>query len=873
MRLITRILAARISTKIVLPYLLLALLLAAAVALVAARLTAGSLEDRLSNRLIEAGQATSDGLVAVEDRQIEELRTVAFTEGVPEAVAAGDTARLEALLRPIWANAGLRALVIFDASGAPLLSWRRAPGAGPGEQPASQPLSDLEAWWPARQILGGQSDAFGDKFSAFREGSLWTAAPIKADGALIGGAMVATPLDELLPWLQARSQASITSFYDGRGVAVATTQIVAGDAIVPAIPVDALRDLVVARAEPEPGHIQDTAAISGRDYQVAYSPLRVRRAMDGFFSVALPRSFIISTWEEQRTPILALSLALLGAVVAVGTLVARQITVPLAELVTTARAVARGDLQRRSEVRSRDELGLLARAFNQMTGRLLHLYETSRDLGAQHRIDDILAQTARSVERLAPGAVTLVALRELSGWRLASGACDEGLEARLPLGLLPDDPTLAALARRAEGMTVAPADARRLRGLGLPDEFAEICYTSLSAQGQLLGLLVLAHRERGAFPSGALEPLAAIAGMAAAALHNVRLYDEVEREGMRRDAILRGIADAVIVCDARGRVALMNPAAEALLEVRDWQQRRYSFAQLPLVHDVEAAALIHAEGRVERYRSAGRTLSASFATLPGDDGGEVIVLRDISDAAALDRAKTDLIALISHELRTPLTAIRSASDMLCKGIGGTLPPLQRDLAETALRQSQAMGVLIDKAIMVAGIELGTLELDLQPTGLRTVVEVALGPLRGAAASAGVRLSVDIADGLPLVDADARLLSFAVGQLVDNAIKYGGEGTVQIEGRAHGRGVALTVRDRGPGIPPGRLPHLFERLRRDDNALNAEPRGLGLGLTIVRELVDRQGGKISVESQPGEGATFTIFLRVSQAGSGNPALAA
>lgn len=870
MRLIARIFAARISTRIILPYLLLAVLLAAAVALVAARLTAGSLQDRLSNRLAEAGQATSDGLVAVEDRQIEELRTLAFTEGVADAAAAGDAARLAALLRPIWANAGLRALVVLDAGGAPLVRWARAPGAGPGEPPAPLDAAGLGESWLAGQILAGQRDAFGDKFSAFRDGRLWTAAPLRRDGELAGAVMVATPLDELLPWLQSRSQASITTFYDGRGVAVATTQILAGDAQVPAVPLTALRALLAARAQAEPGHIQDTAAINGRDYQVAYSPLRVRRAMDGFFAVALPRSFIVGAWEAQRAPIIALSVALLAAVVAVGALVARQITLPLAELVRTARAVAGGDLRRRSAVRSRDELGVLARAFDQMTGRLLHLYETSRSLGAQLQVGDILVQTGAAVERLVPGTLTLLALRERGGWRVCTGCFDDALLSQLHLGPIPDDPSLAALAAHAGGMSVAPGDARRLRALRLPAGYAEACYTGLSAQGETLGLLVLLHPQRGAFAGGLLEPLAAIAGMAAAALRNVRLYGEVEREGLRREAILSGIADAVVVCDAAGRVAMMNPAAEELLAVRDWQARRYSFAQLPL-EPLGDAALAPSAGRAARYSAGGRTLSASFAALPGDEGGEVVVLRDISAAAALDQAKTNLIALISHELRTPLTAILSASDMLCKGIGGALPPLQRDLAETSLRQSQAMGVLIDKAVMVAGIELGTLELDVQPTGLRTVVEVAMGPLRGAAAAAGVELRVELDEGLPMVHADARMLSFALGQLLDNAIKYAGEGVVLIEGRAHGGGVALTVRDRGPGIAPERLAGLFERLRRDENALNEAQRGLGLGLALARELVARQGGALSVESAPGEGAAFTMLLRAARDDS--PALAA
>ncbi|NTV66064.1 MAG: hypothetical protein HGA65_21360, partial [Oscillochloris sp.] len=181
MRLLTRILARRISTKIILPYFLLAILLATVVTLLSARFTASSLQDRLNSRLVEVGQATSDGLVAVEDRQIEELRTIAFTVGVAEAVEAGDAVQLAALLRPIWANLNLQTLAIFGSDGQPLLSWQRAAGAGAGDPPVELTLPDAASWWLVRQILDQRADDFGDKFSAFREERLWTTAPIQRD--------------------------------------------------------------------------------------------------------------------------------------------------------------------------------------------------------------------------------------------------------------------------------------------------------------------------------------------------------------------------------------------------------------------------------------------------------------------------------------------------------------------------------------------------------------------------------------------------------------------------------------------------------------------------------------------------------------------
>ncbi|HET9224845.1 MAG TPA: ATP-binding protein, partial [Roseiflexaceae bacterium] len=643
----------------------------------------------------------------------------------------------------------------------------------------------------------------------------------------------------------------------------ATTQIVAGDALVPAVPAEVFGELASARGEPGLAHVQSIMALNGRDYQFAYSPLRVRRNMNGFFAVALPRSFIVDTWATERLQLALLALLTIAAVVGVGVLVSRRITRPLRDLVDTARAVSGGELRRRSGLASHDELGLLARTFNQMTERLLHLYETSRDLSARTQVGAILAQARTAVQPLVGGASVMALLEDQDGWRVYVGDdADDKLRAVRNMRV-EDEAAVLALAKRGERPNVVPADARRLRALRLPPGLGEVCYISLMVQGRLIGLLFLLHEQRDVFGESIKEPLAAVAGMVATSLHNTRLYMEVQQEGDRRRAILESIADGVLVCDAQRNVVLMNPAAEGLLQVHDWQRRRYHFNQLPLVPIVDTNALLAADGQIQaRYEAHGQILRASSAVLASSAealAGEVIVLHNISAEAALDQAKTDLIAMISHELRTPLTAIQGASDMLAKGIGGALTPLQFELADTARRQTQAMSALIDKAVMVASIETGSLELDISPTGLEVVVGTACASMRDMAVAAGVELLVDTPQDLPLVLADARMLKVALQQLLDNAIKYGGGAPVRVVARAHGAGVALAVRDYGPGIPAGDLPNLFGRMRRGAGSNNIAPRGMGLGLVITRELIERQGGQISVQSQMGEGSLFSIYL--------------
>jgi signal transduction histidine kinase len=357
-------------------------------------------------------------------------------------------------------------------------------------------------------------------------------------------------------------------------------------------------------------------------------------------------------------------------------------------------------------------------------------------------------------------------------------------------------------------------------------------------------------------------PIAAIASMTATALNNALLYTEIREEGEERRVILESIADGVIVCDAERIVTLMNPAAEALLDLHDWPTRRYNFAQLPLTLLPESGASLAARPHQERYAAHGRILrvtSTGLATTNEGRAGEVIVLHDISDEVALDQAKTNLIAMISHELRTPLTAIQGSVDLLRAGIGGELSTMQAQLVNTALRQTRAMTGLIDKAIIVANVETNTLALDIQPTKLVTVLDNTMRTLQAAVESANVELQIEVSPDLPSVLVDGRMLQIALEEVIDNAIKYGGGAPVAINAYTLDGDVVVAIRDHGPGISSEDQQHLFSSLSRGADTLNAASRGLGLGLVITRELLERQGCAISVQSELGQGSVFSLLL--------------
>jgi signal transduction histidine kinase/HAMP domain-containing protein len=852
----------RISHTIILPYLLLALILSLTVTFLGVRLTVGTLQERLSNRLIEAGQATSDGLVLIEARQLTQLRAMVFTQGVDAALQAADADALEALLYPHWVNEDLATLIAFTVEGAPLLSRQRSPEPDAAAVALELPVPQLDTWWLVQQIVAEERDEYGDKFTAFQDGHLFTVAPVRRSGELVGGLMVGIPIDALLAELQGRSNAGVTTFYNSRGTSVATSQVLVEDFGESDIPPDALTQLEAARIGAEPVHIQSVLTINGRGYQFAYSPLKIRRTTDGFFGVGLSRNFIVDAWARGRLLVLLFGTILIMTVISIGLIIARRITLPLHELLHTARAVTRGDLQRRSHVTSRNELGLLSSAFNHMTGRLLHFYQTSRALNTHFEVAAILSETNAAVQPLVPGTMVLALLKDRESWRCYAGDTTSPLLQAWHTRSVDDVPAVMALMELAEQPVALESTHPALGFLDLPaDAVAELCCATLITQGRLLGLLLLLHPQPETFTRTQLEPLTIVTSMTAAALYNTQLYLEVQAEGNYRRVILESITDGVVVCDTECRVVLMNPAAEKLFDIYDWAWGRYQFDQLPLTPLSQAGAFLGPTMQMHtRYQVNSSVVRLDRMPLSTRIfSGEVIVLQDITDEVAMDQAKTDLVAVISHELRTPLTTIQGAVEMLLMGVGGALPPEQTELVEMASRQTSAMRLLIEKAILVTKIETGALTFELTTLDLRSMIETVVNSLRSAADTAGVELLTELPADLPPVQADTQLLQVALLQLVDNAIKYGAGAPVSIIAGHQENGVSIAVHDGGPGIPAEVVPNLFQRFSRSGESLNAEPRGLGMGLVIARELIERQGGTIGLARTCDQGSVFTIWM--------------
>ncbi len=366
-------LAFPIRSKIIFPYLVLTFLVAIVGTYVVVNLVAGSLDERLTNHLLEAGRVVSDGLAQYEMGHLEAARVVAFTRGLAEAVQAGDAARVNSLASPTAAGLGLECLIITDANGCPILhTLRQADGSYVSPQNAFQPPGITAAILEAGDPKGLPRRGIAQHPIDGRYYYL-TAIPLPLEDQLVGVVVVGTPLDILLAYFKSTSMADVAVYLDGGQVVGTTFAFLEQPTEVPRLleELSISADLYERCLHSTEITLGENVQVRGRWYRLARGPLRVSNDTLGVFGVALPIHFIVQARATSRN-IYALLFALAAvAVIATGYAIAQRITRPLERLVSASRAIAEGDLYHRTDIRSTDEIGILASTFDEMAQRLL----------------------------------------------------------------------------------------------------------------------------------------------------------------------------------------------------------------------------------------------------------------------------------------------------------------------------------------------------------------------------------------------------------------------------------------------------------------------------------------------------------------------
>jgi len=347
-------------------------------------------------------------------------------------------------------------------------------------------------------------------------------------------------------------------------------------------------------------------------------------------------------------------------------------------------------------------------------------------------------------------------------------------------------------------------------------------------------------------------------------LEKRRRIASVEAERDHLGATVASMTEGVLVVGNDGRPQLANPALRQLLGVAPSAATAdiLDLAREPRLVDLIARVLETGEAaavEIERLEPAQRTLALLGSPLAGD-AGVVVLARDLTETERLHQMRRDFVANVSHELKTPLAAIRGYAETLVDGA--------IDERDTALRFSQRildqcrrLGELLDDLLTLSRLESSEPSRARELVGLSALSEEAIELVapRAAAKQISVRLEATSEIEIP---GDSEGLLRLLSNLLDNAVKYNREsGNVTLRLERRGGEALLEVSDSGIGIAPTHLPRIFERFYRVDKGRAREEGGTGLGLAIVKHVAQAHGGRVEVESEPGSGSSFRVWLPI------------
>jgi signal transduction histidine kinase len=510
------------------------------------------------------------------------------------------------------------------------------------------------------------------------------------------------------------------------------------------------------------------------------------------------------TQTEAFAPEDALATMLVGTTLAgalfttlLASVVTRRITRPIVQLTMRAVEIANGDLEQTAPVDRRDEIGILARAFNVMTAELRTLYDgleqkvaerttQLREANRQLRYQAMQLTVSAEVSRVATSIldldtllsrvvgllrdyyrllyVAIFLLDETGQWavlREGSGELGETLKAKGQWLSVGEPGLVGQVAEKGEPQVLSRADIRGGGASHLPPTPSEAAFP-LRIGGRIIGVLDIHSTHADAFDQDDIMVLQGVADQIAIAIENARAY-ELEREAAR--------------------------------QLREAEEMRRRF-----------------------------------------------------------------LGHMSHELREPLTNIIGFSRLILKGIDGPISEQQRNDLEIVHANGQHLLGLINDLLDVAQIEAGLMELDFREVDLGELIRSVMATTSALVRDKDIQVRHEIHPDLPPIEADGTRLRQVLLKLLSNAAKFTDHGSITVQAWPDGNSVQVAVADTGPGIPEQDRERVFEGFEQGEAGLN-HPLTIGLGLALCKEFVEMHGGRIWLESEEGVGSTFTFTLPI------------
>ncbi len=503
-----------------------------------------------------------------------------------------------------------------------------------------------------------------------------------------------------------------------------------------------------------------------------------------------------------------------------------------------------------------------------------YLLQIARAITQELNIDKLLTRILQNATEILAGQAGLIALRgEQGGWKLAASY---GIAASLTRHI---DPLLAEVSDHEDPARFEVPEINRLlqnltrvmslnllTGVGLP----------LIAHERVIGLIYVFRTYRGLFSSNDRALLQSFADQAAIAVKNAQLYSAVTREKQRLDALLDSTADGILILLPDHTIERCNPAfcklwGESIQSIQgrlhedviQWSNKHQGVS----LEEAEAGgwpltahATLYVEGDINRPNNIPLAVGITYAPLLSPEGNLLNIIasvRDITHFREAEELKTIFISVISHELKTPVALIKGYVGTLRRDDVSWDREIVQDSLEVIEEEADRLTELIENLLDASRLQAGGLSLNQCDLAFQVFAEKIATRFRTQ--TDRHTILVDFPPEFPVVVADEDRLGQVLSNLLSNAIKYSPDGgEIKISGQVRPEQVVICVRDQGPGIAPGDIPHIFDRFYRADSA-SRTTKGAGLGLYLTRAIIEAHGGRIWVDPKPGDGARICFSL--------------
>jgi signal transduction histidine kinase len=631
--------------------------------------------------------------------------------------------------------------------------------------------------------------------------------------------------------------------------------------------------------------------------------LRVNRVGWGVV-VEHPRAVVTAAVGQKLWFFAALTAA--GVLISAGAahVLSARLTRPLERFRQGVQRFGRGELDHRVPIETTDEIGELALQFNQMATELgasharleERIRDATRDLARRQREAEELARVARTltedldVHQVADRVVqpvlklfgvqsSVLWLRQPNGSLVVVGISGRARERFRRGDVLPAGASMAGRAV-SESRPVWTSDILAEAGLVVPDDLRTRLQTTgdravlcvpMVVSGRTIGVLSLGDGSTRDFTHDEVVLLQAFADQAAIALQNASLYAESQTQRIQLTQILESTSDGVLFVGPDGRVQAANRHAGDLL---GYAETSIVGTDLGAILRRECSAvsteklLLACGGGLGAALDAGASGDLDVPSLnrvlhwearatrdvAGQTTGLTITVHDVTQEREIAQMKSDFVSFATHQLRTPLSGIKWMLELAMQE--ADVPDSAGSYMKDALGASQRLIQLVNDLLDVSRLESGRMKATPQLVELVGLTRTVLDDLKLQFEEKDHRLTMETSGDLLEVFADPQLLRQVVLNLTSNAIKYSpSRGSISVRLTREQDLVRWQIKDTGIGIPKESQRHLFEKFYRADNVAALETDGTGLGLYLVRLIVEQIGGRVGCESEEGQGATF------------------